>query len=234
MSAHTSEDEIEEIFQLYKDLARELDPETGLGGKLLFAGELNIAGQRLIRAANVAGAASLGIAPDAADGRQAMREGVVDFLVNSLDEALRILKNEIRKRQAVAVGVTGALAAIVGEMLERGVRPDLLPARRSPESPEMEAFVAQGARRIESVKAPTGKTLLTLDVSQWANRMAAFDSMLRESLGPEDHASQRWLRLSSRYLPRGLRNWRSLECDPGTAARIRAVVASGKLDSAKR
>ncbi len=47
--------------------------------------------------------------------------------MTSLDEALRILKNEIRKRETVAVCVAAAPETVEREMLERGVLPDLLP-----------------------------------------------------------------------------------------------------------
>src|SRR5579859_4763404 len=86
--------ELEAVYAIYSALAPGLDPETGLGGKLLYAGELDLEGSRLVRAANIAGAASLSAAPEPTMQRLAIREGVVDFLVTSLDEALRILKNE--------------------------------------------------------------------------------------------------------------------------------------------
>ena len=35
--------------------------------------------------------------------RHCVRNGIADFAVKTLDEALRILKNEIRKRQPIAV-----------------------------------------------------------------------------------------------------------------------------------
>ena len=81
------------------------DPEPSLGGKLLYAGQLDEEARALLVAANIAGAASLAASADAAARKQFMRDGVVDFLVTSLDEALRILKNEIRKREPVAVCV---------------------------------------------------------------------------------------------------------------------------------
>lgn len=52
----------------------------------------------MVRAANIAGAASLSATTDAIAQRNSIRDRVVDFLVTSLDEARRILKNEIRKR----------------------------------------------------------------------------------------------------------------------------------------
>ena len=82
--------------------------EPGLGGKLLYAGLLDEVGRNLVVAANIAGAATLAASPDPAAQKQAVRDGVVDFLVTSLDEALRILKNEIRKHETVAVCVAAA------------------------------------------------------------------------------------------------------------------------------
>jgi hypothetical protein len=97
--------------------------EPDLGGKLLYAGELDDAGRELVVAGNIAGAASLAASADLSAQKQAIRDGVVDFLVTSLDEALRILKNEIRKHETVAVCVGAAPDAVEREMLERGGLP---------------------------------------------------------------------------------------------------------------
>ena len=99
--------------------------ETGLGGKLLYAGELDPVGSAITLAGNVAGCATLAATADAAAQKQAIRNGIVDFLVTSLDEALRILKNEIRKHATVAVCVGVSTGEIEREMQERGVQPDL-------------------------------------------------------------------------------------------------------------
>lgn len=96
----------------------------GQGGKLFFAGTLTETSASAIAAATKAGAAALVVAEELAAGKAAMRAGTVNFLVNSLDEALRILKNEIRKKQPVAVAVVGELGAIVTEMKVRGVQPE--------------------------------------------------------------------------------------------------------------
>ncbi len=102
--------------------------EPTLGGKLLYAGALDGDGRALLIAGNIAGAASLAASADPSVQKQAVRDGVVDFLVTSLDEALRILKNEIRKRETVAVCVAVDPPAIEREILARGVTPDLLRA----------------------------------------------------------------------------------------------------------
>ena len=92
-------------------------------------------GRALLLAGNIAGAASLAVTADAAAQKQSIRDGVADFLVNSLDEALRILKNEVRKREPVAVCVapirtpskpkcwSGASCPICSRLIRRTMRP---------------------------------------------------------------------------------------------------------------
>jgi hypothetical protein len=99
---------------------------AGLGGRLLYVGELDDHSRALMVAANIAGAASLAATADHVAQKQSIHDGVADFLVNSLDEALRILKNEIRKREPVAVCVSASPKVIEEEMLERGVLPDMV------------------------------------------------------------------------------------------------------------
>jgi hypothetical protein len=138
---------IEAVYRLYEALVltQLLDAEAGLGGKLLYAGEMDVRGRELLIASNIAGAASLAASADPAVQRQAIRDGAVDFLVTSLEEALRILKNEIRKRQPVSVGVGVDPQTLVAAMLDRGVLPDLLPPWGDAGLGE---FVLQGARQI--------------------------------------------------------------------------------------
>jgi urocanate hydratase len=204
--------ELASVYRFYATLAREMDPESGLGGKLLYAGELDVERCRLLRAANIAGAASLTASADASMLRQSMRDGAIDFVVTSLDEALRILKNEIRTCQTVAVGVSAPHEAIAGEMLERGVLPDLL-APLPAASAEIAALMAQGARCVSAQPLPAGKRFLVWTVPDaWAARPAEFDALLLERLTPDDHANRRWLRLSPRYLDQQARRLRSLAC----------------------
>jgi urocanate hydratase len=56
-------------------------------------------------------------------------------MVNSLDEALRILKNSIRKKEAVSVGLVGNCADVIPEVAARGVKPDLLTDQTSAHDP---------------------------------------------------------------------------------------------------
>ncbi len=192
----------EQIFRQYAALCRTLtlDVEAGLGGKLLYAGELTSAGRDLLFAANIAGAASLAASADPTVQRMAMRDGVVDFVVTSLEEALRILKNEIRKRQTVSVGVGVAPQKLVEAMLERGVLPELLAA--DGQLPLMERFAADGARRIEVAETTVGDYICWSVDRQFAQWLPRLDALAIAAIPAGDTERRRWLRLAPRYLGR--------------------------------
>src|ERR1700738_3582559 len=213
---------LEPVFRLYAALLRGVEPEGGLGGRLLYAGELHEDGCRLVRAANIAGAASVSATGDLPVHRHANRDGVADFLVTSLDEALRIIKNEIRKGQTVSVSVSAAPAQVVAEMRERGVLPDLLPpATWNESSSDLSEFLANGARRIEMEPLPDGWAFLA-----WSPVPRDFDALASAVLPEEDHLNRRWLRLAPRYLGPGARRVCSLACAPENAARLAEVLAA--------
>lgn len=204
--------ELEAVYGSYLGFSPMLHPETGAGGKLLYAGELDLEGSRLVRAANIAGAASLSATADPARQRLAIREGTIDFLVTSLDEALRILKNEIRKRNPVAVGIGAPPSQVVAEMLARGVLPDVV---RGACEAELADFISQGAQPIGV--APTGLSprLIMLQFPP-----ADFESRVLALIPGSDHAARRWVRLAPRYLGPAGRRVRSAPYDPALAAAL--------------
>jgi hypothetical protein len=182
-----------------------LHPQAGLGGKLLYAGEL-ASGTPLLYAANIAGAASIAASADPAIQRLAIRDSVIDFLVTSLEEALRILKNEIRKHQPVSVGVGIAPNLLVEQMLDRGVLPDLLPPSFSREDQVGEdqagKFLDQGAQQIANPDA-TDRTYVTWSIDHdFARILPQIDALAQQAIPEADVLRQRWLRLAPRYLGR--------------------------------
>jgi hypothetical protein len=76
-------------------------------------------------AVSIAGGTTLDIGSDASEMKSAMRAGYLDFVVNTLDEALRALKNEIRQKRPLSVGLVSDVESTLAEMVERGVQPDL-------------------------------------------------------------------------------------------------------------
>jgi urocanate hydratase len=189
--------------------------EPSLGGRFFYAGELDGEARALVVAANIAGAATLIASVDDGARKQAMRDGVVDFLVTTLDEALRILKNEVRKRETVAVCVAQAPEAVEQAMRERGVQPDIL---RPIEIVALEENLAILIWRVGS--AP----------SLWLPKL---DEIAAGFLTQEDYISRRWLRLSPRYLGRLAQGVRVLRCCDSTSETIlkrwRQAVECGEI-----
>jgi urocanate hydratase len=94
-------------------------------GQLVLACGPGVSASGLPAAVSIAGGTSLVLDPDAAEVKAVFRAGGVDFVVNTLDEALRVLKNEIRKRRPLGVALEGDVQPALAEIVERGVLPDL-------------------------------------------------------------------------------------------------------------
>src|SRR6266852_59675 len=114
-----------------------------LEGKLIVSGGMGGMGGAQPLAATMAGAAFLGIDVDAERIKKRLKTGYCDFMVNTLDEALRILKNAIRKKEAISVGLVGNCAEVIPEMAERGVLPDILTDQTSAHDP-LNGYVPNG------------------------------------------------------------------------------------------
>jgi urocanate hydratase len=120
-----------------------------LEGKLVVSGGMGGMGGAQPLAATMAGAAFLGIDVDADRIKKRLKTGYCDFMVNSLDEALRILKNAVRKKEAVSVGLVGNCADVIPELVERGVVPDVLTDQTSAHDP-LNGYVPNGMSLAEA------------------------------------------------------------------------------------
>jgi len=116
---------------------------AGLEGKLIVSGGMGGMGGAQPLAATMAGAAFLGIEVDPEHIKKRLKSGYCDFMVNSLDEALRILKNAVRKKEAVSVGLVGNCADVIPELAARGVLPDILTDQTSAHDP-LNGYIPQG------------------------------------------------------------------------------------------
>jgi len=94
-------------------------------------------------AATLNGAAFLGIDVDSERIKRRVKSGYCDVMVNDLDEALRILKNAVRTREATSVGLVGNCADVIPELARRGVVPDLLTDQTSAHDP-VGGYIPQG------------------------------------------------------------------------------------------
>ena len=215
------------------------DGEPSLDGQLLYAGELDEEGRALLVAANVLGAASLTVTADPSAQRRAIRDGVADFVVTTLDEALRILKNALRKRESVAVCVAGKPQTIEREMEERGVQPDLVTYALS----GMARFPPQfqgGARRVEHRAGPApDRSVVTWSAETaapiWLPKLdtLALECLSPDGAGPAELAARRWMRLAPRYFGRLAQDRRIVSCDPAAAqqifSRVQSAVEQGEI-----
>jgi len=189
-------------------------------GKLVFAAGEGASGSGLAAAVSIAGGTALVVDPDGAAVKRAFRNGGVDFVVNSLDEALRILKNEIRKGTPVGVAVVGEVGAVVEEMRERGVVADLYVAIKTRElldqgfeDRQIGDLEFSGMKRLQlgcadGIVASTEDFRIWLAERGWVEAslrastnldMRIHDIRLLEILPLEDSLRRNWVERISRY-----------------------------------
>ena len=197
--------------------------DHNLGGKLLYAGELDEEGCAIVIGGNVAGCATLCVASDPSVQKKAIHDGIVDFLVTSLDEALRILKNEIRKHATVAVCVGKPAGDVEQEMLERGVQPDIT-----------REGVSLSLKRVGQETAGSQRVrVFWMLESTPLTSLSKIDAIAQECLDSADAWNARWIRLSPRFLRRLAPNTRVVDSDRDFADRFiqraRAAYQAGEI-----
>src|ERR1700693_833613 len=121
-----------------------------LAGKLIVSGGMGGMGGAQPLAATMTGAAFLGIDVDPERIKKRLKTGYCDFMVTTLDEALRILKNAVRKKENVSVGLVGNCADVIPELAARGVVPDILTDQTSAHDP-LNGYVPNGMSLAEAV-----------------------------------------------------------------------------------
>jgi hypothetical protein len=191
------------------------------GGALILCCGLNQQGAALALAANIAGAVCLCLEENPDLCRQALRTGACDFIVNTLDEALRTMKNEVRKHQPLSVGLQGSIAAALQELLTRGVLPelctnltadpghnDVLRHFQSLGAPIIhfgESTAIEGALEaqtiLDAVAAEKHWGLYSFPFDTTA-ALRAFDARALAALPAEDNFRRRWLHAAPRILQR--------------------------------
>jgi urocanate hydratase len=129
----------------YETLASAAQKHFGgnLSGKLVVSGGMGGMGGAQPLAATLNGAAFLGIEVDAERIKKRIRTGYCDICVNDMDEAQRILKNAVREKRPVSVGLIGNCADVIPELARRGVVPDLLTDQTSAHDP-LNGYIPSG------------------------------------------------------------------------------------------
>jgi urocanate hydratase len=157
-------------------------------------------------AVSIAGGATLAIDADAAAMKAAMRAGYLDFVVNTLDEALRALKNEVRKRRPLGVGLIADVDATLAEMVERGVQPDLhvvAEGTMGVDTAHLDVLRGRGMEACVSLAAAPvtreGRHECFLSVAN-AAELGAVDASLLVVIGENDLVRRRWIQRVPQYL----------------------------------
>lgn len=122
-----------------------------LAGKLIVSGGMGGMGGAQPLAATMTGAAFLGIDVDPERIKKRLKTGYCDFMVTTLDEALRILKNAVRKKENISVGLVGNCADVIPELAERGVVPDILTDQTSAHDP-LNGYIPNGMTLEEALQ----------------------------------------------------------------------------------
>ncbi len=227
-----------------------------LAGRLILSVGFDLRGAELALASTIAGGAFLGIEPDPQKLKAAVRNGSCDFMVNTLDEALRVLKNELRKKSPLSAGLLGDASEILSAMVERGVQPDLIADTSLFESatsdteprsqkrdlghphPEyrhaLDQMVERGA---ECLHWPDAETLKISAPEQaiWAagnpQDLRRADKLALELLPPEDHIRRRWLEQAAGYFYRQVPLERVLDLSPEEHARFLDALRKARASS---
>ena len=220
-------------------------PADGLAGRLCLCVGFRQKGAELALATTIAGGTFLGIDPSPEHLKTAVRNGSCDFMVNTLDESLRVLKNELRKRAALSVGLLGLASEIIPAMAERGVQPDWI-ADASPEESEsapavdqaLLSLVERGAWRVDTRTENPPERSAPIEVT-WTAADAAdlkrMDSIALERLPTEDQVRRRWLRQAAGCFHRQRPLQRVLGLCPEEVSQLLSAfqhaTASGKIQA---
>lgn len=169
------------VLRLYGELV--CDREDWSGGLVLAYGHY---AEIVPAAVSIANGTTLWLTANAAEAKLALRRGEVDFIVNTLDEAMRALKNEIRQGRPLGVVLTGDMDATLAEMTARGLLPDKVIG----DSVAMNSDMILRDRRYSAYR-------IEADSLQ---ELRKIDAQLLAALAEEDIVRRRWLQRASRYL----------------------------------
>jgi urocanate hydratase len=176
---------------------------TNWPGSLILNTGLDETGIALALASTIAGAVCLTLEPEPTLLRNASRSGACDFIVNTLDEALRAMKNELRKHNPLSVGLEGNPGTLLQEILELGLLPQLFTSPIHTEAASI--FQSQGATilNLEATLPPNNPNWhLETFTFNTPNELRTFDTQALSLLRENEYLRRRWLQTAPRILHR--------------------------------
>jgi len=217
----------------------------GLAGRLLTCVGFGVEGAELALATTIAGGTFLGIDPSIENLKTAVRNGACDFMVNTLDESLRVLKNELRKKKALSVGLFGEAKTILPAMIERGVQPDLVADSSAsnreaapPYQASFQEFIERGAIEMKPPAANNSHAHGFLDLTWTASSLAdlrRMDELALQQIPADDFIRRRWLQHAPAYFhrQRPLRRVLGMRAEEITrlAEELKNAISAGEIQS---
>jgi urocanate hydratase len=206
-----------ETMRIYKNV---IDFGEEWGGRLVLCCGPGCAQSGAPTAVSIARGTTLAIDSDATAMKSAMRTGYLDFVVNTLDEGLRTLKNEIRQKRPLSVGLISSVEATLVEMVERGLQPDLYLIHLSTDmnklmtAPNVRILCARGMLQrilsdvVDNQERPYRPMLMVNRKRHYeyffpapnAATLREIDAVLLAALPAEDFVRRRWLEDIPKYL----------------------------------
>src|SRR5436190_1352901 len=122
-----------------------------LEGKFVVTGGLGGMGGAQPLAATMNGALFLGIDVDRTRIEKRLQSGYCDRIATSLDEALELIEQGRKKKEAISVGLVGNCADVLPEMVKRGVVPDVLTDQTSAHD-ALNGYVPNGMSLAEALE----------------------------------------------------------------------------------
>lgn len=218
-------------------------PVDSLAGRLLACVGFGLEGAELALATAISGGTFLGIDPSSEHLKAALRNGACDFMVNTLDESLRVLKNELRKKKVLSVGLLGEAAAMLPAMVERGVQPDLVAESGASDTetarlyqPALLTLVERGAVSVDTHAAPSPHPAGFIEVLWTAASLTdllRMDALALRQLPVDDSLRRRWLQQAPSYFHRQRPLQRVLAMHPEEVTRLAEVfknaISAGEI-----
>lgn len=112
-------------YETFAECARKYFNGT-LSGRLLLTAGLGGMGGAQPLAATMNGAAFLGIDVDRTRIQKRIDTGYIDMITDNLDEALKLVLDAKKNKEALSVGLVGNAGEILPEILKRNITPDII------------------------------------------------------------------------------------------------------------
>jgi hypothetical protein len=214
-----------QTLRLYAEL---ISHRETLPGTLTFAYGPQSSATGLSAAVSISGGTTLLLDPDTATVKSVFRTGGLDFVVNTLDEAVRVLKNEVRKHTPLSVALTADPSTILAEMHERGIQPDLEVLIGDATTTNL-ALTTLRLTTADGLIQPTDHALAWLAARNWAETwlptettadLRNLDTRLISHL--IDTPRQQWLRRISNYQRPSPNSGRAIWLNPSEKTKLLA------------